>query len=78
VEVAQLLVALELQRRQALRVVPAVADVDALDSYGIVTAEPVLSTTIVLGLAAATASIRLSSVLPSGDSQGSFPPVDLR
>ena len=34
------------------------------DSHGIVTAEPVFSTTIVFGLAAATAEIRLSSALP--------------
>ena len=35
-----------------------------LFAHGMVTAEPVLSTTIVLGLAAATALIRLSSVAP--------------
>ena len=35
-----------------------------LDSHGIMTAEPVLSTTIVFGLAAATAEIRVSCVLP--------------
>ena len=48
------------------------------DSHGMTTAEPVLSTTIVFGLAAATAEISASCVLPRSMLVRSLPSDSLR